>query len=74
MNAIKCPHCEKEIDHLVSYATATCNCAIFKNGGIDLDGDLNEEYETDEWRCPKCNQDIVGSEEYAIKFLNGENV
>ena len=72
-NEIRCPHCKRIIKELVSNATATCSASIDKVGNVDLDqSDMYDNYETDEWMCPECSEQITYDQEDAVNFLKGE--
>lgn len=69
---IICPKCKEEISYLHSEATATTGVDMNLDGEISFDNeDMNSIAETNEWRCPECDETIAVNEEKAIKFLQG---
>ena len=69
----KCKNCDEKLKSLISNATATTGCRLYKNGELELDNeDLNSIAQTDEWRCPNCDEVIAMNEDEAREFLEGE--
>ncbi len=69
----KCKKCGEDLGSLISNATATTGCRIYKNGELELDTeDMNSIAETDEWRCDYCDEVMAWNEDEARKFLEGE--
>jgi hypothetical protein len=57
----------------MSEATATTNALITEEGVIVFDAeDDSDIWETNEWRCPECEEIIAYNQEGAMKFVNGE--
>ena len=73
---LRCPYCNKEIDHLenIQECIVTWEFRLdeegipcYSSGPIDIEstGDLNE------WVCPYCGRTIAYDEEEAARFLMG---
>jgi hypothetical protein len=70
----KCPKCNCGISYLYSEATATTGATMNMNGEINLDNeDMNDIAETNDWRCPNCDELIAINEEEALNFMRANN-
>jgi hypothetical protein len=57
----QCPHCHARISSLECVVMPTITCSLYLDGDIDRDAD--EDYEPEDWQCPKCGEN-VDSEEF----------
>lgn len=74
MKKLICPECKGEINSLYSEATATTSVDMNRDGEITYDeDDMNSIAETNEWKCPLCDEVLAWNEEEARKFLNSNN-
>ena len=64
-----CPKCNKEITSLRNIVTGSMEYYL----SLNAQGDIQYETgETDEYRCPECDEVLFTSETEAIAFLKGE--
>ena len=74
-----CPHCGREIDHLIREYVATVReqdvAKLNDYGELEYWEVIDRDYLDDEtlgFRCPSCGEIITESVETAIKFLEGD--
>lgn len=63
-----CRFCNKVIEELRSEATATTNAIMTEEGAVIIDNEDDDIFETDEWRCPECDE-IIAYNQYDAKIF-----
>ena len=66
-----CPKCRAQIEYLRTELTATTGACLIDDGNLIADENLLDCYETNEYRCPECEEMLFGQHERteAEKFM-----
>ena len=68
---MKCPKCNKEIDHLHNIQTMwhRFDMVLTKKGFPKYDNEKTWEADENSFACPECDEDLFWTEKNAKKFL-----
>jgi len=67
---LKCPKCNKDIDHLTNVVSGTNTYTLDIGGGYDQVGSFDPDYKTNDYHCPECDAVLFTDDKEALKFLN----
>ena len=71
-NMPQCPKCKEEIDYIQNVQSGLMTWKLTKDGEYEREDDFEEDDDTNDFRCPKCQFNIGLTEEDAVNFLNGQ--
>jgi len=66
---MKCPKCNKNIEHLLNVTSGFNTYELFPGGQYDQINDFEPDHNINDFRCPECDAILFKDETEAIEFL-----